>query len=174
MAALRHALTRRRLLKAGLGFGALALVAGGGARWLVSDRPTSVGRKALSSREERVVAAIAEAHFPPGNPLGVSVLDVDVVSGADAYIAGLLPQENRLLRALLTAFDQWPRVTLQSTATFSSLPLADRVSELRAFEDSPITERRLIAALFRALIGMPFFEDPRALASIGFAPGCSL
>lgn len=174
MAPLRQALTRRRLFSVGAGFGALAIAAGGGARWLVSDRPTAGGRQALSAREERVVAALAEAHFPPGNALGVSVLDVDVVSGADAYIAGLLPQDNRLLRALLTAFDQWPRLTLSSTSTFSALPLAGRISELRAFEDSPMAERRLIASLFRALVGMPFFEDPRALASIGFLPGCAL
>ncbi len=174
MAPLRQALTRRGLLRAGLGFGAAAIVAAGGARWLVSDRPTNVGRQALSPREERVVAALAEAHFPPGNALGMSVADVDIVSGADAYIAGLLPEDNRLLRALLTAFDQWPRASLSSLSTFSALPVLDRVRVLRAFEDSATTERRLIAAAFRALIGMPFFEDPRALASIGFAPGCAL
>jgi hypothetical protein len=35
-------------------------------------------------------------------------------------------------------------------------------------------ERRLIASLFRALVGIPFFEHPLALASIGYAPGCAL
>ena len=173
MVSLRHALTRRRLLGAGLGFGVAAVVAGGGARWLVSDRPSRLGRQALSAREERVVGALAEAHFPPGNALGISVLDVDVISGADAYIAGLLPQESRLVRALLTAFDQWPRLTLSSASTFSALPLDERITELRAFEESSVSERRLIAALFRALVGMPFFEDPRALASIGFVAGCA-
>jgi hypothetical protein len=157
-----------------VGFGVVALVAGGGALWLVSDRPAEGGRRALSAREARVVLALAEAYFPLGNPLGVSVVDIDIVSGADAYIAGLLQKEQRLIRALLTAFDQWPRVSLSSTRTFSSLPLAERIDVLRTFEGSPVMERRLIASLFRALVGMPFFEHPLALASIGYAPGCAL
>ncbi len=171
---MRQRLTRRTLLKAGIGFGVVAVAAGGGARWLVSDRPSAPGRVALSAREAGVVQALAEAHFPPGNVLGVSAADVDVVDGADRYVASLLPEDRRLLRALLTAFDQWPRVSLSSTSTFSALPVDERVRELAAFEGSPRLERRLIASLLRTLVGMPFFEDERALAAVGHTEGCVL
>lgn len=170
----RHGLTRRRLLKVGVGFGALAIAAGGGAFWLVSDRPAAAGREALSAREAAVVYAIGEAHFPPGNPLGVSVADVDVVSGADAFVAGMLDRERRLLRALLTAFDQWPRLTFASSSTFSSASLEDRIAILRAFENSDVAERRIVGSLLRALVGIPFFEDRRTMAAIGFEHGCAL
>jgi hypothetical protein len=171
--ALRHLLTRRRLLKLGLGLGGAAIVAGGGATaWLLSDRPAAAGRAALSEREAAVVAALADAYFPPGSPLGVSVEDVDVVSGADAYIAGLLAKERRLLRALLTAIDQWPRVTLSSPARFSAWPRSDRVKALRALDESPVPEKRQLAGLLRALVAMPFFDDPRVLQAVGFSWGC--
>src|SRR6185437_5072516 len=99
------------LLRASVGFGGLVVVLGGGARWMVSDRPVAAGRAALSTREADVVKALADAHFPPGNVLGISSADVDVVAGADAYLASLLPEDRRLFRALLTAFDQWPRLS---------------------------------------------------------------
>lgn len=171
---MRPRLTRRRLLKAGLGFGAVVVVAGGGARWLVSDRPVAAGRAALSEREAGVVAALAAAHFPPGNALGLSSADVDVVSGADAYVFSLLPEDRRLLRALLTAFDQWPRLSLASTATFTELDITGRIAVLRNFEESPHIERRLIASLLRTVVGVPFFEDSRALTAIGHTQGCAL
>ena len=171
---MRQRLTRRRLLRAGLVFGGVVVAAGGGARWLVSDRPVGVGRLALSAREAGVVAALADAHFPPGNQLGKSAADVDVVSLADAYVASLLPEDRRLFRALLTAFDQWPRVSFASTATFSALDRAARIDALKRFEDSPRVERRLIASLLRTLVGLPFFEDAAVLAAVGYAPGCGL
>jgi hypothetical protein len=162
------------LLKASVGFGAVVVVLGGGARWLVSDRGVAPGRAALSTREADVVKALADAHFPPGNVLGFSADDVDVVAGADAYLAALLPEDRRLFRALLTAFDQWPRLSLASTSTFSALDTNARVSVLRAFEESARIERRLIASLFRTLVGMPFFDDARVLSAIGFTPGCGV
>jgi hypothetical protein len=172
---LTHGLTRRRLFKVGVGFGAVALAAGGGAAWLVSDRPVEPGRRALSVREAEVVYAIGMAHFPPGNPLGLTLRDVDVVGGADAFIAGMLDRERRLVRALLTAFDQWPRLSLASSSSFSNMrDNAERIEIFRAFEESEVAERRLVGALLRTLVGIPFFEDPRALAAIGFEPGCAL
>src|SRR5438105_14437465 len=89
-------ITRRGLLRAGVAFGVVGVVAGGGVRWLVSDRPTAPGRAALSDREAKVVFALAEAHFPANNALGVSAWDVDVVTQADAYLASLLPADRRL------------------------------------------------------------------------------
>lgn len=158
----------------GLGFGVVAIAAGGGARWLVSDRPVAQGMRALSVREAEVVYAIGAAHFPPGNPLGLTVSDVDLVAGADAFIAGMLDRERRLLRALLTAFDQWPRVSLFSTSSFTNMPNAERIEVFRLFENSAVAERRLVGALLRTVVGIPFFEDPRALAAIGFEAGCTL
>lgn len=167
-------LTRRALLRVGVGFGAVALVAGGGVRWLVSDRPTAPGRAALSLREAGVVAALADAYFPPGNPLGVSAADIDLVSAVDAYLASLLAEDRRLFRALLTAVDQWPRASLSSTSSFTAWPRADRVAKLRELDTSARAEPRLVGGLFRAMVGMPFLEDPRALAAIGHEPGCAL
>jgi hypothetical protein len=169
----RQLLTRRAVLKLGLGTaGAALLVGGGGAAWLLSDRPAGPGLLALSNEEAVFVRALGDTLFPPENPIGVAAADVDIVGGADAYIDGLLPRDRRGLRALLTAVEQWPRVSLSSGKRFSELPLAGRIAIVRAFEDSTVTERRMLGSLLRTLIGLTYFDDPRVLAALAFRPGC--
>ena len=97
-----------------------------------------------------------------------------IVGGVDAYAARLLPRERQLLRVLMRAIEQWPRLSLSSTARFSTLDVTARQQVLRAFEDSSLTERRLLGTLLRGLVGMPLFDDPRFLAAIGHKHGCGL
>lgn len=169
---LRHRVTRRTLLGAGLLFGATALGAGGLAAWVFASRDPGRGRAVLSDDEGRVVAAIADAYFPPGNALGVAAAELDVAGGVDAHFARLLPRERRLLRGVLVAFDQWPRLSFASGRRFVDLALDDRVAVLRAWEESARAERRQIAALLRVLVGFVVFDDPRFLRAAKGRWGC--
>jgi len=171
----RALLSRRGLLKLGLGVGVVVAGAAGAAAWgLLRHRPAAPGRTVLSGDEVAVVAALAEAYFPRGNPFGVSAFDVDVAAVVDGYIAGLLPRERRGLRALLRGLDAWPVVSATSTSRFSDLDVAGRVAVLRAFDDSSVPERRLLGTLFRQLVGMAMLEDDRLLAAVGHRHGCGL
>lgn len=176
---IRPFLNRRGLLKLGAGVVGAAVVAGAlGVRSLVKDRDVGSGRAVFDDDEAAVIAALADAWFPSsadgGNVIGVAAKDVDVVAGVDAYAGRLLPRERKLLRILMRAVEQWPRLSLTSPSSFSSLALADRQRVLQAFETSSLAERRLLATLLRSLIGMPLFDDPRFLAAIAHRHGCGL
>ena len=172
----RALLTRRRLLKLGLGAGVVVVVGavGGGLGWdVLKAEGAGPGLKVLSDRERRVVEAVADAYFPPGNDLGVAAADLDHVPVVDAYVAGLYAREQRGMRALLRGLDRWPQLSFGGGA-FSSLPLSGRVDVLNAFDASSITERRLLGTLIRTVCCMGVFEAPTMLAAIGHRHGCGL
>lgn len=171
----RSVLSRRGLLKLGAGVvGAAVVGAALGARSLWRDRPAAGGRRVFDDDEAAVLVALADAWFPDGNAIGVAAREVDVVAGVDGWAARLLPRERKLMRVLLRAVDQWPRLSMTSSSSFASLDLAGRQQVLRAFENSKLPERRLLATVMRSMIGMPLFDDPRFLRAVGHRYGCGL
>jgi choline dehydrogenase-like flavoprotein len=171
----RALLTRRHLLKLGLGAGVVVAAGVGAAAWgLLRHKPAAPGRSVLSNDEVAVVVAVAEAYFPRGNGFGVSAFDVDVGAVVDGYVAGLLSRERRGIRALLRGLEAWPVMSGASTSTFASLDVAARIEVLRAFDTSSILERRLLGTLFRQLVGMAMLEDDRLLKAMGHRHGCGL
>lgn len=170
----RATLSRRRLLRLGLGAGVVVAGAAGLGAWgLLRHHPPAAGLKVLSDSEASVAVAVADAYFPPGNPFGRAAVDLDVVGVLDAYLFELFPRERRGIRTLLRGLEVWPRLTLQA-GPFSTATLAERQAILRAFDDSGIAERRLLGALLRQLCCMAMFEDDRLLAGIGHRQGCGL
>ena len=174
-AALKSVLSRRGLFKLGAGVCAAVVVASAfSLRSLLADRPAGSTRSVFDDDESLTILAIADAYFPAGNVLKFSASSVDVVGGVDAYASRLLPRERKLLRVLLRAVDQWPRLSFTSTARFRDLDLDRRKLVLQAFEDSPLATRRLLATVLRSLIAMPLFDDPRLLSALGHRHGCGL
>ncbi len=170
----RPLLTRRRLLVAGLGAGVVVGVPLGGAGWgLLSAQPAAAGLRTLSVAEAATAEAIADAYFPAGNFFGVAAADVDIRTPLDAYITALYPRERRALRALLRGIEAWPRLSVGGGA-FSALSVAKRVAVLRAFDDSDVTERRLLGTVLRQVCLMPMFENAAVLNAIGHRHGCEL
>ena len=161
---LRSVLSRRGALKLGVGIGiGMVVVAGASGAWLLRSTPAAPGLHTLS---------VDEAYFPAGNALGVSAADVDIVSAVDTYLGRLLPREQRLSRALFVVLEQWPRVSFSSSRGFSQLSVPERIEVLRAWEDSEIPQRNLLATVLRSLVGMPYFEDARVLSAMGHRFGC--
>ncbi len=174
-APVKAVLSRRGILKLGGGVVAAVVVAAAlGLRTLFADRPPSSQRAVFDDDEARTLVSIADAYFPVGNVFRISAHDVDIVGAIDEYASRLLPRERRMLRVLLRAVEQWPRLSLTSTARFSDLDTAQRQRVLQAFERSTLSERRLLGTLLRSLIGMPMFSDPRLLAAVGHRHGCGL
>lgn len=172
---IKAVLSRRGILKLGGGVVAACVVAGAlGVRALLAERPHGAKLQVFDDDEAAVLFALAETWFPKDNGLGVSAYDIDVVGSVDAYAARLLPRERQLMRVLMRAVEQWPRLSLQSTARFSALAVDDRQQVMSHFEESAIGERRLLATLLRSLIGMPMFDDPRTLRAIAHRHGCGL
>lgn len=128
--------------------------------------------KALSDIEVAVVAAMADAWLPAGNAFGVAAADVDIPAGVDGYVASLPVKQGKLLRGLIAALDQWPRLSFASTSRFVDLSRAARVDVLRHFEESSIADRRQLAGLLRLLVAIPYFDDERVRADPDLQWGC--
>jgi hypothetical protein len=169
----RVAFSRRRLLVAGLGAGIVAVPLGAAAWGLLSAQPAASGLRTLSESEARVVEAVAETYFPPGNPFGLAAGDVDVRGPVDAWISDMYPRERRGLRALLRGLERWPQLSGGGGA-FTSLNVAQRAAVLHAFDESTIAERRTLAALLRQVCLLPLLENDIILAALGHRHGCAL
>lgn len=161
------------MLKISLAFGGVfILLAGSGGAWLFRPQITATGRAFLSTDEEKLITSLAEVYFPKNNPIGIYFDDVDIVAGVDTYLSRLLAREQKLLRALLGALEQYPRLSFSSKKTLSELSLDERTEMISSFETSTYSEKRDIGALLRSLVGMAYFEDKRVLRAIGHRPGC--
>ena len=167
---LRQLLTRRGVMRLGLGVGGALLVLGSGAGFVFRAKPAAQGRVLLSVDEGATVAALADAYFPEGNEVGVAANHLDIAGSVDAYMARLLPREQRLLRALFTLIEQWPRTQLASG--FSALSLDDRIAMLTTWETSALEQRQALASVLRTIVAVSYFDEPRVLAAIGHRHGC--
>src|SRR5690606_3919952 len=82
-------LSRRRLLKLGLGGGGALIAGGAGAwAWLRGGAPEVRGLRVLEPYEHRTLAAIVETLCPPGSFEGVDVAALDLPRVFDEYLAG--------------------------------------------------------------------------------------
>lgn len=161
---------RRSLLKGGA---ALTAVVGlvGGVGFVVLDGPAP-GFRILSPAEVATVQALGEALFPPGNPLGVSGLEVDVAARVDELLAEWLdPMLILPTRYLLRGFRVGSMVSRASD--FSSLPLADREEVMEVWSHHDLLPRRLAYDALRSVIGLSIFLDDRMFAATGWETACA-
>ncbi|MCP4503664.1 MAG: hypothetical protein GY822_27355 [Deltaproteobacteria bacterium] len=163
------------MLRLGLAFGGTAAAftsfVGYG---LLSLSPAASGRKLFSKEECDVVKALIDTYFPATHYLGKHLQGLALDAKVDAHAATLFPAEQRAVRSLLNVFNHWPRLSMQSTKTFTELPFAKRGEVLRYWESSSREERRSIVGLLRILIGMHVFEVPAVEAAFGAPFGCVL
>jgi hypothetical protein len=160
-------LSRRSLLVGGASLGALAAV-GVPAAVLPDAAP---GFRVLSAGEAETIAALGEAFFPAGNPLGVSSGDVDLPLLVDALMADELdPVVQPVFRYLLRGLEVG---TLASRgASFGSLPLAERRDVVETWSDNVVFPRRLAHDALKGVLGMAFFNAPAVTDRIGWSPSC--
>lgn len=159
--------SRRNLL---VGGGALAALAAVSVPAVVLPEAAE-GRFLLGDAELRLVQAVGEALFPPGNPLGVSGAEVDLATRVDELLGDYLDGEVGLVfRYVLRLLEHG---TLASRGTsFSVLSLDERVDVLATWADTGVLPRRLAYDALRLVYGMAFMTSPRALSAVGWAPRC--
>lgn len=159
-------LTRRALLVAG---GAVAAATGLGVPITHLPAPAR-GLRLFSEGEVGLIAALGEAFFPPGNPLGASAADVDLPALLDALIFDLLdPVVGPVFRYLLRGFALGTLASRQ--APFESLSLEDRREVLANWADNDVLPRRMAYDTFKTLLGMAFFNTPESRAAVGVEAG---
>ncbi len=159
--------TRRRLLAGGLGLaGALAL------GWAVALPGPAEGMRVLSAEERRVVAALGEALFPAGNPVGLSWQDIDGVAEVDRILDRVISGEARVaFRYLLTALD-WSAV-LVAGKPVTACALDERLALCRALEARESVVRRAARDGLRGVFALAYFDHPRVWQAIGYRSRCT-
>ena len=161
-------LSRRAMILSGA---ALATLVAGGVAVGTLPAP-GPGLRVLSNDEAVWATAIAGALFPPGSPLGVAGMQVDVARRLDDLLADVWEGEAVLgvrwvLRAL--EYGTLPR----RGGVFSSLSLPEQQDVLATWHDNEVLPRRLLHDLLRTAFGIAFFNAPEVRAAVGWRARCS-
>lgn len=160
-------LSRRTLLLGGASLAGLAAV-GVPASVLPAAAP---GFRILSESEGALVAAIGEALFPAGNPLGIAAADVDLPLLVDDLMAEELdPVVQPVFRYLLRGLEVGTVASRGST--FGGLSLEERRDVLENWSDNAVFPRRLAYDALKSVLGMAFFNAPAVTERIGWYPTC--
>jgi hypothetical protein len=130
------------------------------------------GLLVLSQGEAELVQSLGEALFPPGNPLQISAVEVDLVGAVDQLLGTSLdPMVGEVFRNVLRTLD-FGTTTLRGTS-FVSLPLKTRQEIIAIWADESVIPRRMALDSVRLVLGMAFLGDPTVQARLGWESSCS-
>ena len=160
--------TRRSLLRAGF-----LLAAGVGAGSFIWLRDPEEGFRWLSPGEVRIIAAVAEVLFPPGNPVGPDHTEVAVAREADRLLdTNVDPEKRDAFRYLLRTLEIGTLVS--RGVVFSEASAEMRAAVLEIWGQHDPFPRRIALDSLKPVIGMPYFSDPGVLAAMGYGDLCKV
>ncbi len=160
-------ITRRQLLAATTACTALAGT-GGVLAHLPAPAP---GRVVLSDEETQVVAALADAFFPPGNPIGVAGGAVNVAAEVDRMLGeDLDPVVAPVFRHLLRGLEYGAVAT--HGGRFSRLERPVREEILADWSAPDSVPRRMAYDVLKTCVGWAWFNAPAVRAGLGWQSDC--
>lgn len=121
----------------------------------------------LNGREQAIIAACADALFPPGGPIPLSGTDAGVVRYIDRYLGRVPASQRRLMRLLFQAVEHSPALFGPTRARFTRLTATDRVAVLEAMSRSRIYFRRVMFLSLRLMLTMGYLAHPEVARRIG-------
>ncbi len=159
-------ITRRQVLAATAAVTALG--SGGVLAHLPAPAP---GRKLFSASEVEIVAALAEAFFPLGNPIGVAGGAVDVAGELDRLLVDDLdhvvaPVFRHLLRGI-----EYGSVATHG-ARFTALEPLAREEVLADWAEPGNVPRRMAYEVLKTCVGWAYFNAPQVRAALGWEAEC--
>ncbi len=159
-------ITRRQVLAATAA--CTAVGAGGVLAHLPAPAP---GRQLLSAAEVEIVAALASAFFPPGNPIGVPGSAIDVAGELDRLLVEDLdhvvaPVFRHLLRGI-----EYASVATHG-ARFTHLEPLAREEALAEWADHGNVPRRMAYEVLKTCVGWAYMNAPQVRAAIGWEAEC--
>jgi hypothetical protein len=159
-----------------LGWMLAALVFGWAvARACLGYPPAASDCPRLRRGERALLAAVAEAIFPPGGAIPCSGLDARILPYVDGLMLRTHPRPRRLMRLLFFLFEHGTLVFpapggLRGRRRFSSLDLERRIAVLEGWAGSRLSARRLAFGSLRAIVTLGYFACPPVLRQLGLAP----
>lgn len=163
-------ITRRHVL-AVLAVGGAASALGTGAVGLSWwDRPPGEGLKVLSPQEYDLVQAVGEAWMPRGGTPELSAADAEVGLFFDELLAHSPEDAARMLKLLLQALDDKPRIGWFSA--YRHLPLESRQEILAGWIDHPRPLLRRAVHGMIVLLSMGWTTHPEVARILRPSFGC--
>lgn len=161
-------LSRRKVVKAAIASGAIALVAGVVARVRTEGYETSVRLVGLEPWQYVVVQHLARRVCAADAPGVVGPDDTDVAGFVDRYAAEMPGKLRRDLVRFLGFVEQLAPATIGSAARFTRLAPADQDRVLGALEASSSDLLRGGFDAVKSLLFMGYYRDPRTWTILGY------
>lgn len=161
-------LSRRRLLKVGLGAGGL-LASGSLGLWgLRGAAPRVEGLRILTAHEYRTLARLAEAVLPDQEVFPTGASAVDLARAFDGFLADEPEWNVSDLKRALFLLELGPVVFERRLATFSNLPAPERAAHFERWSTSQSETRRQVASAFRRFVFLVFYDQPGVWPHLGY------
>ncbi|MEP7122762.1 MAG: hypothetical protein ABJE95_17690 [Byssovorax sp.] len=113
----------------------------------------------LSRKEQAILAAAADALFPPGGPIPLSGTDAGAIPYLDAYVGRVDRTQRALMRLLFTAIEHGPWLLGPHFARFTRLDPASRIVFLRKLAKSDLYFLRVIFLSIRVMLTMAYLAN---------------
>ncbi|MBS1152992.1 MAG: D-cysteine desulfhydrase [Myxococcaceae bacterium] len=153
--------SRRRMLKLGLGAGGLLLMGGGGLFALRGSAPGVAGLRILTGHEYRTLSRLAEVVVPGSLPL-------DLARAFDHFLADEPPWNIADLKRALFLIEFGPIVFDHRLTTFSNLAPDERLAHFKGWQVASLELRRVVSNAFRRFLLLVFYDQPSSWAQIGY------
>lgn len=163
-------LSRRRLLRLGLGGAALVAGGAGGLLTLRGCAPEQTDLRVLSNHEHRTLVQLARACLPPGGAIRHGADDVGLAAAFDRFLVDEPAANVRDLRTALHLIEFGPLLFEGRAVTFSNLPAAEQLAYWQRWATADRLLRRKVAVAFRKFLTMVFFSQEAIWSQIGY-PG---
>jgi len=124
----------------------------------------------LGRKEQAVVAACADALFPPGGPIPLSGTQAGLVAYMDRYVGGLPALPRLLGRLLFHSIEHGPWIFGPRHVRFTRLRPEERIEALRAMAESRRYFRRVSFLSLRAMMTMGYLANPEVAKRMRMVP----
>jgi hypothetical protein len=121
----------------------------------------------LSAKEQEIVAACADALFPPGGPIPLSGTEAGVVEYMNRYVARAPRATQSLIRMLFHFVEHGPLVFGPTRGRFTRMTHEQRCAVLERMAKSPIYFRRVAFLSLRTMLSMGYIANSEVARSIG-------
>jgi hypothetical protein len=132
--------------------------------------PAALASATLSRKEQAIVAACADAFFPPGGPIPLSGTDAGLVAYFDDYTARLPKTQIVLVRLLVWFIEHGPWVFGPRPKRFTKMSLEARLRVLGSMQTSPVYFRRVAFLSMRTILTMGYLAHPEVQAAMHMVP----
>jgi hypothetical protein len=150
----------------------IALVAWSGWRLVTGYPPAALPNGVLNRCEQALVAAVADALFPPGGPIPLSGTEADILPYFDGYVRRSLPRQRLLMRLLLIFTEYSPLLFGPKRRRFTRLSQGERLDYLERCSVSNVYFRRIAFLSFRTLMTMAYMAHPEVERAMRICADC--